>query len=95
MPISFTPSEEQQMIVNTVRQLATDEVRQVYRDCDESGEIPDDVVNTAWELGLIATGVPATFRDRLQELGFTIHEVDVSEFKKAGGGIHCLINVLE
>ena len=48
MPISFTPTEEQQMIVNTVRQLATDEVREIYRDCEESGEIPDDVVNTAW-----------------------------------------------
>jgi len=58
MPISFTPTEEQQMIVNTVRQLATDEVREVYRDCEESGEIADDVVNTAWELGLIATGIP-------------------------------------
>lgn len=58
MPISFTPSEEQQMIVNTVRQFATDEMREAYRDCEESGEIPDDLVNTAWELGLVATGVP-------------------------------------
>jgi alkylation response protein AidB-like acyl-CoA dehydrogenase len=56
--ISFTPSEEQQMIVNTIKQFATSEMREVYRDCEESGEIPDDIVNTAWELGLIATGIP-------------------------------------
>jgi alkylation response protein AidB-like acyl-CoA dehydrogenase len=56
--ISFTPSEEQQMIVNTIKQFATDEMREIYRDCEESGEIPDDIVNTAWELGLVATGIP-------------------------------------
>ncbi len=56
--ISFTPSEEQQMILNTIKQFATDEIREIYRECEESGEIPDDIVNTAWELGLIATGIP-------------------------------------
>ena len=35
------------------------------------------------------------FRQRLEALGRTVVEVDVSEFKKAGGGIHCLINTLE
>lgn len=44
---------------------------------------------------VISAGIPTTFHDRLRALGFTIHEVDISEFKKAGGGIHCLINVLE
>ncbi|HVX56200.1 MAG TPA: arginine deiminase family protein [Candidatus Saccharimonadales bacterium] len=44
---------------------------------------------------VIASGVPAAFRSDLAALGLRIHEVDVSEFKKAGGGIHCLINVLE
>lgn len=34
-------------------------------------------------------------RVQLTKLGMRVHEVDVSEFKKAGGGIHCLINVLE
>lgn len=37
----------------------------------------------------------ASFRQRLEALGRTVVEVDVSEFKKAGGGIHCLINTLE
>lgn len=44
---------------------------------------------------IIAKGTPKTFHDALKKLGMKIHEVDVSEFKKAGGGIHCLINVLE
>jgi N-dimethylarginine dimethylaminohydrolase len=44
---------------------------------------------------LISAGIPKDFHDSLKTLGLKIHEVDVSEFKKAGGGIHCLINVLE
>lgn len=44
---------------------------------------------------VIAAGTPNTFRKDLKKLGFSIHEVDIDEFKKAGGGIHCLINVLE
>lgn len=31
----------------------------------------------------------------LKLLGYTVHQVDVSEFNKAGGGIRCLTNVLE
>lgn len=44
---------------------------------------------------IIAKGLPKQFHKDLKKLGLNIHEVDVSEFKKAGGGIHCLINVLE
>jgi len=44
---------------------------------------------------IISKGIPKSFHKDLKKLGMKIHEVDVSEFKKAGGGIHCLINVLE
>jgi acyl-CoA dehydrogenase len=56
--ISFSPSEEQQMIVTMVKQFATDQIRKVYRECEEKGEIPDQLVNTAWEMGLVSTGIP-------------------------------------
>ena len=56
--ISFSPSEEQQMIVNMVRQFATEEMRKVYRECDESGEIPGRIIDTAWSLGLISSNIP-------------------------------------
>ncbi len=36
-----------------------------------------------------------TFKSMLERLGKTVVEVDLSEFQKAGGGIHCLTNVLE
>jgi N-dimethylarginine dimethylaminohydrolase len=44
---------------------------------------------------IIASGTPDRFRMRLKKLGLTVHEIDISEFKKAGGGIRCLINVIE
>jgi N-dimethylarginine dimethylaminohydrolase len=44
---------------------------------------------------IISAGTPKSFHDELEKLGLVIHKVDISEFKKAGGGIHCLINVLE
>jgi len=56
--ISFSPSEEQQMIVNMVKQFATDEIRKVYRECDESGQIPTHIVDTAWGLGFISSSIP-------------------------------------
>lgn len=36
-----------------------------------------------------------TFQKKLKELGYMSIAVDVSEFIKSGGGIHCLTNILE
>lgn len=44
---------------------------------------------------IISAGTPAAYREQLKKLGLNIHEIDIGEFKKAGGGIHCLICVLE
>jgi len=36
-----------------------------------------------------------TFTNRLTKLGYKSIDVDLSEFKKSGGGAHCLTNILE
>lgn len=36
-----------------------------------------------------------TFTKKLADLGYQSIEVDLSEFKKSGGGAHCLTNILE
>jgi alkylation response protein AidB-like acyl-CoA dehydrogenase len=59
--ISFSPTEEQQMIVKMVQQFANDEMRKHYRECDESGAIPDRIINTAWQLGLVSTSIPEEY----------------------------------
>ena len=36
-----------------------------------------------------------SFKEKIRKLGYEAVEVDVSEFIKAGGGIHCLTQVLK
>jgi len=59
--ISFEPTEDQQMMRDTVAAFATDQIRPLARDADESGTIPDSVVQQAWGLGLIQSAIPEEF----------------------------------
>lgn len=59
--ISFSPTEEQQMIVSMAKQFANDEMRKIYRQCDEDGDIPDRVTDTAWKMGLTSSGIPESY----------------------------------
>ncbi len=56
--IDFEPSEEQALVVETVRQFADNEIRPRARECDESGQLPAEVLSAAHELGLVANGLP-------------------------------------
>ncbi len=56
--IDFEPTEEQQLIVETVRQFAAKEIRPRARPADEAGELPEDVLAAAHELGLVANALP-------------------------------------
>jgi alkylation response protein AidB-like acyl-CoA dehydrogenase len=56
--IDFEPTEEQALIIETVRQFAENEIRPACREADESGAPPASVVEAAHELGLIANGLP-------------------------------------
>jgi alkylation response protein AidB-like acyl-CoA dehydrogenase len=59
--ISFSPTEEQQMIVKLVKQFANDEMRKIYRECDENDEIPGQIIETAWAMGLVSSGIPEKY----------------------------------
>ncbi|MFQ5595921.1 MAG: acyl-CoA dehydrogenase family protein [Anaerolineae bacterium] len=56
--ISFTPSEEQQMIVDAVRAFAEKQMRPAAHEADESGHPPADVIQTGWEIGLLPAAIP-------------------------------------
>jgi len=56
--IGFDPTEEQELIAQTVRQFAENELRPVARSCDESGKIESSVLSQAHELGLVANSLP-------------------------------------
>jgi alkylation response protein AidB-like acyl-CoA dehydrogenase len=58
---SFQPTEEQQLIRDTVAAFSREQIRPVARDAEESGQIPSALVQQAWELGLAQSSIPETF----------------------------------
>jgi acyl-CoA dehydrogenase len=65
--ISFDPTEEQQMIIDAVKRFAEKELRTVYRECDEEGDIPKDAIRKGWEIGLIPGGIPEKYMGFAEE----------------------------
>ncbi len=56
--IDFEPTEEQALIIETVRQFAEKEIRPHSRDADEEGKPPSSVLEAAHQLGLVANALP-------------------------------------
>jgi alkylation response protein AidB-like acyl-CoA dehydrogenase len=56
--IGFEPTEEQALVVETVRAFAEKELRPVARECDEARRIPRALLERAHELGLVANALP-------------------------------------
>jgi alkylation response protein AidB-like acyl-CoA dehydrogenase len=56
--ISFAPTEEQELVRETVRAFAREELRERARPADEAGAIPDGLLEKAWELGLVNGAIP-------------------------------------
>jgi alkylation response protein AidB-like acyl-CoA dehydrogenase len=59
--ISFEMTEEQKMIVEAVSKFAIEEMREAAHECDEAGQVPRELVDTAWEFELIASHVPEEY----------------------------------
>jgi len=56
--LDFTLDQEQEMLERTVRRFAEERLRNVYRDAEEEGAIPADVLRAGWEIGLLPTALP-------------------------------------
>ncbi|HYB89747.1 MAG TPA: acyl-CoA dehydrogenase family protein [Candidatus Binataceae bacterium] len=59
--IDFQPSEEQEMMRDTVGAFARDEIRPAARPADETGAIASALVSKAWQLGLVRGAIPEKF----------------------------------
>jgi acyl-CoA dehydrogenase len=59
LPIDFTPSDEQALVVETVRQFAENEIRPRARAADEARKPADEAIQAAHALGLVANSLPA------------------------------------
>jgi len=56
--VSFTPTEEQQQLIDTVRRYAINDVRPIAHESDEGGALPQRVIETGWQIGLVPTAIP-------------------------------------
>jgi alkylation response protein AidB-like acyl-CoA dehydrogenase len=56
--IDFEPSDEQKLVIETVRAFAASEVRPRAREAYETRKLPDAVIARAHELGLVANSLP-------------------------------------
>lgn len=59
--VSFEPTDEQQLIRDTVAAFAREQVRPQARPSDESGDIPATLVQQGWELGLTQALIPEEY----------------------------------
>jgi acyl-CoA dehydrogenase len=59
--ISFEPTEEQELIRATARDLAAEALRPRSRDADEESEVPFELLRATWELGLVSSQIPEAF----------------------------------
>ncbi len=57
----FRPDETQQMLVSAINRFASEKISKTFRDADEMGRIPEEVVQTGWEIGLLSTGLPEAY----------------------------------
>jgi acyl-CoA dehydrogenase len=59
--VSFQPTEEQQLIRETVAAFAHEQVRPHARETDERGHVPQEIVEQGWQLGLVQSAIPEAF----------------------------------
>ncbi len=59
--ISFDPTEEQELIRDTVREFASSEMRESAREQDESETVSEEFLQKSWELGLANAQIPEAY----------------------------------
>ena len=55
---SFDPTEEQQMLIDTVKRYAEKDLREAAHEAEEGGALPDKLVQRGWDLGLLQASMP-------------------------------------
>lgn len=54
----FEPSDEQKMLIDAIQRYSTNDLRPAAHDADETGQLPYDLVEKGWELGILQASIP-------------------------------------
>ena len=58
---SFEPNEEQQMLIEVAKRYAENDMRPAAHEADESLELPRELIEKGWELGILQASVPEDY----------------------------------
>src|SRR5438046_10297879 len=56
--VNFKPTDEQELIRETIAGFAREVLRPAAREADEKNGVPETVVQRGWELGLVQSAIP-------------------------------------
>src|SRR5207245_2932973 len=59
--VNFKPTDEQELIRQTIAGFAREVLRPAAREADEKNGVPETVVQRGWELGLVQSSIPEAF----------------------------------
>jgi alkylation response protein AidB-like acyl-CoA dehydrogenase len=59
---SFEPTEEQRMLIDAVERYAENDLRPAAREADETGELPQELIEKGWELGVLQASIPEAYQ---------------------------------
>jgi alkylation response protein AidB-like acyl-CoA dehydrogenase len=59
--LSFTPTDEQQMLVDAIAKFAVADVRPHAHDADEEDAFPPEIIQKGWELGILPASIPEAY----------------------------------
>lgn len=58
---SFVPNEEQQMLIDTIKRFALNDLRAKAHDADEEAAFSPKLIEKGWELGFLQASIPEDF----------------------------------
>lgn len=56
--VSFTPTDDQQLLVETINRYALNDLRKHAHQADETGVMPGSVIQAGWQMGLVPSAIP-------------------------------------
>ena len=59
--LDFTLDEEQTMLTDAIHRYAEERIRKHYRDADEAGKIPDELIQAGWDIGILPAAIPEQY----------------------------------
>jgi len=59
--LNFQLEEEQKMLTDAIGRFAAERVRKLFREAEEEGHLPAELVQAGWEIGVLPTSIPEQY----------------------------------